>query len=302
MNEDGWVLVGVDGTEAGEAAVRYGAEEARRSGARLRLVHVAPDYASRPTAYSFGDPDLMEATHRVGRAMLAEAEKEVHGVVDPSLVSTLLLTGYPVSALVRASVGARMVVLGDQPRPALERIATASVLGGVAGHAPVPVVAVPAGWSPRPGPRRVVVGVKDAGRSRGLLCRALDVAAERGAELVLLHVWQLPSGYGGVVLAGMGLEEWEREIRDSIRDVLKTIPTSAREVPLRIDVRRGQAAHVLVDASREADLLLIARRPHGFPLGHLGATGRAVLRASQCPVEVTSPGLETVEIDPEGER
>jgi nucleotide-binding universal stress UspA family protein len=51
----------------------------------------------------------------------------------------------------------------------------------------------------------------------------------------------------------------------------------------------GQGAHAIVDASSGADLLVITRRRHGFPGGHLGAAGRAVLRESRCPVEVLPP-------------
>lgn len=297
MDGTGWVLVGVDGTEAGRAAVRYGADEAGRCGARLRLVHVAPDYVSRPTAYSFGDPDLTTATHRIGRTMLAEAEKEAHRLVEPTRVSTVLLSGYPVPALVRAAGGARLVVLGDQPRPVLDRITTSSVLGGVAGHAPVPVVAVPAGWIPRSGRPRVVAAVRDDRHGKGLVERAIAEAAERGGEVVLLHAWQVPTGYGGAVLADIDPVEWEREVRESLQDLLAAVRTRSPEVPVRVVVRRGPPADVLVDASRQADLIVIARRPHVFPFGHLGPTGRAVLRASHCPVEVTPPDLETVEPD-----
>lgn len=38
------LLVGVDGSRASSAAIRFAAHEARRLGADLHLVHVVPDY------------------------------------------------------------------------------------------------------------------------------------------------------------------------------------------------------------------------------------------------------------------
>jgi nucleotide-binding universal stress UspA family protein len=46
----------------------------------------------------------------------------------------------------------------------------------------------------------------------------------------------------------------------------------------------------LVDASHEADRVLISRPAHGGLVHHLGGTGRAVLRTAVCPVEVRGPG------------
>lgn len=295
MTEYDWILVGVDGSEAGKAAIRYGAEEIRRHGGTLRLAHVVMDYAPTATTYSMAYPAPALASRRMGRAILAEAEKEARELLDPAQVETVMLSGYRVPALVQAATGARLVVLGDERRPILERIATASVLGGVAAHAPVPVVAVPANWAPRADRPRVVAAVKNCSHSHGLVSRALEAAEERKAELVLLHAWQ--AAYGPVALAHVDEEKWGSEAHDALQRLLQSIPEPSSDVEVRIDVRRGQPATMLVDASTAADLLVIARRPHAFPLGHLGGTGRAVLRASHCPVEVIPPASERIDLD-----
>jgi nucleotide-binding universal stress UspA family protein len=46
---------------------------------------------------------------------------------------------------------------------------------------------------------------------------------------------------------------------------------------------------VLRDASVGAELMVIARRRHAFPVGHLGGTARALLRESLAPVMVLPP-------------
>jgi nucleotide-binding universal stress UspA family protein len=60
---------------------------------------------------------------------------------------------------------------------------------------------------------------------------------------------------------------------------------------VKLDVRvvHERPSTALVDASREADRLLITRPLHGGRLHHLGTTGRYVLRSAHCPVEVTAP-------------
>lgn len=44
MSEHDWILVGIDESDAGRAAIRYGAEEARRLGATMVLAHVISDH------------------------------------------------------------------------------------------------------------------------------------------------------------------------------------------------------------------------------------------------------------------
>lgn len=73
-----------------------------------------------------------------------------------------------------------------------------------------------------------------------------------------------------------------------------------------IVVRHAHPARAIVEASAHADLVLLARRPHAFPGGHLGGTARAVLRESSCPVEILPPaaeppGLDGLVLEAEGE-
>ena len=46
-SETGYAVVAVDGSEEGDAAVAFGAQEARRHGLALRLVHVMPGVSRR---------------------------------------------------------------------------------------------------------------------------------------------------------------------------------------------------------------------------------------------------------------
>ncbi|MFT4083310.1 MAG: universal stress protein [Nocardioides sp.] len=295
------ILVGIDGSAGGRAAIRYAIAQAQRWHADVRLVHVIPEIAPVVSASPMANLPLPVETRRVGAGLLAEAAKEAGAALGADRVSTTLLAGRPVAGLVHAAPSARLVVLGDEPRPILKRLSTGAVLGAVAAHAPAPVVAVPASWRPGEGSRRVVAAIKDCEGSVGLIARALQEAAERDAELVLLHAWALPTAYDDLTVARLDQSEWEmtarRALEQGVDHARARLPERTAGLAVRIEVHHGQAARVIADAAADADLLLIGRRRHLLPEGHLGSTGRAVLRTSPCPVEVLPPDLGVVERD-----
>lgn len=131
------MVVGVDGTPAGESALRWAAEHARRIGAELILVAVpvwptGPGIVT-PPGY---DPDG-EATLLVEAAAASVKDR-------PIRVRTLVVRGVPGAALVRESRDAALLVLGRRGRGVA---GAGTLLGTVSSycvnHAYVPVVVVP---------------------------------------------------------------------------------------------------------------------------------------------------------------
>lgn len=295
MNENP-VVVGVDGTPASKAALRYGAEEAVRLGTGLRLVHVMSDAAALlgvlPGLYRLPGVDA----RAYGRRVLHEAREQVSGVLPADRVSGSLASGAVADGLVSAAEQARLLVLGDQHRPLVDRVFTGSVLAGVAGRARTPVVAVPASW--QAGARRpIVAAVKDCADPGGLVRRAFEIAHAHLTGLVLVHVWQLPTMYDDVIATRVDEDAWTERIRDCLQALVDDVRSDFRDVEVELRIVHGQPAGVLCEISRYADLMLLSRRPHRFPWGHLGAVGRTVLRESRCPVEVLPPAAEPVDLD-----
>ncbi|PPJ40417.1 hypothetical protein C0063_19830, partial [Pseudoxanthomonas sp. KAs_5_3] len=68
--------------------------------------------------------------------------------------------------------------------------------------------------------RRVVVAVKDCRSSAGLLAQALRHAADRAAELVVLHAWQLDTVYDDMTVAHLDMSDWEDTTRRTLDDAL----------------------------------------------------------------------------------
>jgi nucleotide-binding universal stress UspA family protein len=133
---------------------------------------------------------------------------------------------------------------------------------------------------------RVVVGVDGSESGDIALRAALDEAARRGARLVVVSVWEPPEGrrepgeYDATSLdAGH-----ERLVREHVRLVLRGYSTV--EVPVEVHARSGPPADVLVDAARNAAVLVVG---HGAQRATVApVVVRCVLRAP-CAVLVAPP-------------
>ncbi|MDR7311293.1 nucleotide-binding universal stress UspA family protein [Nocardioides luteus] len=292
MSEHDRILVAVDGGEGGRAALGYASGRARAGDADLWLVHVIDLAVATGVFYPYGYAGLAEQIREAGAAVLARAEKEAAELVGADRVSATLLDGAVATELVHAATEASLVILGDERRHGLSRIVTGSVTGRVAARAPAPVVVVPTGWHAGPDTRRVVVAVADCDGSADLVARGLEEAADRGGDLVVVHAWEVPPVYYETTLGGLDAAGIENEARHRLTRTLeraREMTPEASGTEAWIEVRRGQAARVLVQASSEAALLMLGRRGHAFPLRRLGGTGHALLREATCPVEVVPP-------------
>jgi nucleotide-binding universal stress UspA family protein len=147
----GSIVVGVDGSDASHAALRWAAEEARLRFSPLVAVHAWSFVPAQP----IGDPGLLavpagdiagqlEAESAAAREVLGEAVAQSLGD-DPGLeVEQRLVEGDPAEALVAASESAELVVVGSHGRSGLRAALLGSVSRHVATHAACPIVVVKA--------------------------------------------------------------------------------------------------------------------------------------------------------------
>lgn len=280
------VVVGVNGSKDNLGALRYGAEEARRTGAPLKLVHVVPDYVPIAPMMPLSPDDLTG----MGAALLARSEATARELAPDVEVEGWIHHGNRPVELARAAANARILVIGRDSRPLVERALTGDVGTGVAARSPVPMVEVSSTWHPDEARGVVLVGVKSPEHADALLGDAMPLASERGAALVVLHAWKLPGGYDDVIESRVASDEWRRRTMAEIETMLAPWRTAFPDVKVEVRVTHDHASHALVQASAEADVLVVVRRAHGVPAAaHLGGTARAVLRASHCPVRVVPP-------------
>jgi nucleotide-binding universal stress UspA family protein len=143
----GVIVVGVDGSDISQAALRWAAEEAQLRGARLVAVHAWAFIPPQP----MGDPGLlaMPAGDLAGQL---SAETEAANTVLSDAVESLggtglevdrrVVEGDPGEALVEESKGADLVVVGSHGRSGLTAALLGSVSRHVVDHAVCPVVVV----------------------------------------------------------------------------------------------------------------------------------------------------------------
>ena len=198
--------------------------------------------------------------------------------------------------LVDLTKDARLIVLGHRELSGLRRVVTRSVSSGVAAHARVPTVAVPAGWSPpssdeRPPTVAVGLDVPDrGGRSCGGVRRRTR-SRRHVAHRAHLAPAESLRGPGRGPQRGRGVGG-AGDRRD---------PGGARHPRGRDGGRArgdrgagGRAADALVEAGRHSDLLVVGRHDPAVPVGsHLGPVARAVLGEAVCPCSSPIPGGTT---------
>ena len=276
------VAVGDDNVDA---ALVFAAGEAKRAGCGIHVLHVVHLFMQGP------DPVFIEVTEqeRMGRESLNAALKRARDLAGPGTeISTDLVLGRVVPTVVEESRDARMVVLEHRDLSSARRLVTRSVAGGVAAHARLPVVSVPAGYvAPSSGAEQapVTVGV-DVPEESELLLRTAGLAArDRGAPLHVLHTWSFPSAYDDLVMSRTEEEQWLARTESEITAVLDGLADEIGDVPVRIDARHARAGEALVDASRTSQLVVVGRHDPVMPVGsHVGPVARSLLHASACPV------------------
>jgi len=283
----GGVVVAVDGSEQGYAAVGYAAREAQRLGVPLDVIHVLPATIAAGSAMMMMIHE--ESFQSYGAEILERARTTALESVPDLHVTTQLRMGGRIQQLIAAAEHAPLMVLGSRSPSSLDRIWTGGTVTGVASQAACPVVVVPAGRELGSAHRRIVAGFKSPAHEAELFAASFLLADELDAELVVLHAWRLQGVYDDIIADRVGEERWCREQTELIERQLADYRETFPEVPVRVDVRHEDPARALVRATRSADRLLIVRPAHGGLVHHLGRTARAVLREAHCPVEVVAP-------------
>ncbi|MFI6644244.1 universal stress protein [Streptomyces sp. NPDC050504] len=138
---DARIVVGVDGSEPSRRALRWAADQARLTGARLEAVIAWED----PRQWNMiGFPVLPDdyAPESVADQVLAEAIERTFDGPPPVEITRHVIPGHAADAIIGASDGASLVVVGARGRSGFSRALLGSVSNQVAQHAAGPVVIV----------------------------------------------------------------------------------------------------------------------------------------------------------------
>ena len=138
----------------------------------------------------------------------------------------------------------------------------------------------------------IVVGVDSSEGAKAALRFALEEAKLRQATLRVVHTWQF--GYIGVSgiegfspVTGADLGDLRRTAEVALDAVMHEVAPDADGIVIEQRVSEGAPATVLVDESRQADLLVVGSRGHGGFAGLLlGSVSQQCAHHAACPVVI----------------
>ena len=137
------------------------------------------------------------------------------------------------------------------------------------------------------------MGVDGSEASVEALRQAQRLAVPLGAVIEATGCWQYPRMYVGHEMMGItGFEEQAGELLDE--SVVSAFGPD-RPANVRTCLLHGPARELLIDTSRDADLLVVGRRGQGgFGGLLLGSVSSACVTHAQCPVLVVhAPGTSS---------
>ena len=131
--------------------------------------------------------------------------------------------------------------------------------------------------------RRIVVGIDGSGPSLAAMEWAARQAEFTGSALETVIVWQVDISYGSATPVADPEAEARKVLDSAVGDLQKAHP----QVEIRSSVVEGIPAQVLVEASNDADLLVVGSRGHGEVAGLLiGSVSEHCVTHAHCPVLV----------------
>ncbi|MCL8017398.1 universal stress protein [Streptomyces sp. AS02] len=293
------VTVGLDGSRESRAAAEWAAREAQLLGLPLKLVHVwVPVPAPMAQAPLLGAETQQHWSERVPREA-AEGIRVRHPGLD---VITEQLSGRPADMLADAAQDAELLVLGSRGLSGFGGFMLGSVGLAVVAHTERPVVLVradqqaadehetdPAGIPSAATPfRPVVLGLDIESPDEELIEFAYTAAARRGTSLRVVHGWTVPPYYAYGLSADLELHgALERAEANALTELLRPWRKKLPDVEVTAETHYGTPAGHLVDASRQASLVVVGKRIRRSPIGtHIGPVTHAVLHHSIAPVAV----------------
>jgi nucleotide-binding universal stress UspA family protein len=141
----------------------------------------------------------------------------------------------------------------------------------------------------------IVVGVDGSDCSRTALEFTLDEAARRGAAVRVVlampetEYWATPIGMSPAVAEELS-HSVEKVGRQMVDDVLRERGGASTDTPVEVLAVGGSPGHVLVEQSRDADLLVVGHRGRGGSRSALlGSVGLHCVLYASVPVTVVRP-------------
>jgi nucleotide-binding universal stress UspA family protein len=279
MEEAKSIVVGYDGSEEAELAIRWAAEQASLRGCPLQVVHcslwplLTKNLGPVP---GVADSGLEHA----GQATLVEGVEHAKAAAEGVDVQSTLVYGWPAVYLPKLSAGQEMLVVGSRGIGGFMGLVVGSVSLEMAATAACPVAVIRSDVH-REGP--VVVAIDTSGSATALE-DACTLARVGKADLIIVHVQHAPAGF--------------RMLRDpaaahpSSQALLDAAVSKARELAPESNVE-GQVLtdtsipKAILKAAQNARITVVGTKGQGLIKGTFGSTAHAVLHHAKGPVLIS---------------
>ena len=285
---DEQILVGYDGSPDAAAALEWALAQAGRDGRPVRLAYifewltVAGWVGPGMTPGMWPDEQARQQVEELVRKAAADA-----AAAHPDLtVSGEVLDGPPALVLEECSTEAGLVVLGSRGHGGFTGLLAGSTAVSVTAHAHCPVVVVRRDTASTARAGHVAVGVDGSEQSLLALGFAIEQAALRQVPLHVLRAWQPGRDEGnltGEQAREAALAAQRAELDEPLRRWQATFP----DVEVSVETAAAAPAGLLIDASRNAQLIVVGTRGRGGLRGMLlGSVSQQLIQHAHCPVAV----------------
>jgi len=290
MSTDGSreILVGIDGSPGSESALRWAYATARLENRPVTaLLGWTADGIPRPVYQAAANADYLGLA-KAADLTLERVIAQVPMPDPPVELSRLVVAEDPVRALAAEAKNAAMTVIGTRGPGVAHRITAGSVAQRLlhARTSPVIVVHGTGTVSATRDQRPIVVGVDGSAPSSAAVRWAFTQAAERAAPLHLVHAYSVY-----VTPLGPPLVDYYASLRQNaerlLADVLAADIGNATDVEIHRIAVDEFPSHGLLDAARDAQLLVVGSRGRGgFAELVLGSTAHQCMMHAPCSVAV----------------
>lgn len=281
------VVVGVDGSDDGLRAVRFGTGTVLRYGGELLLVNAVDDTLMAGAWGVVYDPEVLQAA---GVTANEQAKQVALGMGLPeSRIKTEVVMGSPGGVLSRLSEVADLVVVGRRAASGLERMFVGSTSVAVVANASCPVVVISAAAHPDPVGQKGMVGVglTTAPGSEKILAAGFLQAERLEARLEIVHAIQPPVGFFARKLTPTQLDEQIRYAKGGIEAIAGTLAEKHTGVRYEVVVAADSPINELVSRSAGYDLLVLGVGESHIPGLGLGGLMRGLMAHAECPLYMT---------------
>jgi nucleotide-binding universal stress UspA family protein len=262
------VVVGVDGSEAAERALRVALREASLLGDQVRVLHswrVLPYVGAVPgMGYDITPLELEDRSGWAGEFLTeivdkAQRDTELSGVT----VIRDARAGDAGTDLVKASTLADLLVLGTRRHGPFASAVVGSATNYVLHHAQCPVMVVPAATGPVKAWTRVVVGVDGSDCGDSALRWAAERARANDCPLLVVHAWQLitnPDWFGSPPVSA---EQYGKQVENWLHEHVGEVLPDHHDVAIELRAVQDYAAAGLLAVTGPEDLLVVGSRGRG---------------------------------------